>query len=210
MLYGNPPKICGTFSTPTKEMMFWMYCPVSTPGSPKLHLPENLEPFIPFLDQVRHLDGDLFEDRWVYLTAKRLHVTPSSMGNRPGWHSDGFGTDDVNYIWCDAVPTVFLETDDLFSLPEDHLESMKRMEHKSHSGDVFLTRYPVGSLLRLDPSVIHKVDSDNTYEGMRTFVKITLSKDKFNLEGNSINHKLPSQPWVYHPRETTRNLECSK
>lgn len=32
---------------------------------------------------------------------------PNCSFNRMGYHSDGFLTDDINYIWCDNNPTIF-------------------------------------------------------------------------------------------------------
>ncbi|MBZ5864318.1 hypothetical protein LAG72_24625, partial [Escherichia coli] len=67
--------------------------------------------------------GSRWQDSFVYLSVKILHVTPDAPGNRPGWHSDGFLTNDLNYIWADRNPTEFFINDDLYPVPEDHFLS---------------------------------------------------------------------------------------
>ena len=42
-----------------------------------------------------------FLDSYMYLTVKRQYQSKSKLFNRPGYHSDGFLTDDINYIWSD-------------------------------------------------------------------------------------------------------------
>jgi hypothetical protein len=90
---------------------------------------------------------------YIYLTAKRLFVGPNCVGNRPGWHTDGFGTDDINYIWCDSLPTEFC-VNQHFNLSDDHEASMRQMEDQAKPENI--KTYPVGSLLRLDSAVVHR------------------------------------------------------
>ena len=116
MIYGDLPEDLGCVDISPVEMMFWMYCPVSTPKETTV-LPPNLRQFDPILDRVCARDTDRYADGYVYLTAKTLWVSGDNIGNRPGWHSDGFGTDDVNYIWYDRAPTEFIS--DNFTLPDD-------------------------------------------------------------------------------------------
>ncbi len=198
MIYGSLPEDLGLIDLTPTEMMFWQYCPISTPES-KILIPPNLEYFRPIVDAVIERDLAMLIDGYMYLTAKRLWVEGGYIGNRPGWHSDGFGTDDINYIWYDRAPTDFIEGH--FRLPTDCDESMQEMERIADNSIIY--RYPDKHLLRLDQRVIHR--SPIYFEsGMRTFVKISLSKEKYNLLGNSINHQLPEK-FDLKPRRIDRN-----
>lgn len=202
MIYGNLPQDCGKIDISPKEMMFWMYLPIKVPGG-KITLPDNVKQFEPIVEAAiiheHNTHMPFWHDLYIYLTAKTLWVTKGNIGNRPGWHSDGFGGDDVNYIWADRAPTDFIE--DSFTLPDNCSDAMEIMT--AHAEKRPLVHYPDKHLLRLDPSVIHRSPVD--YEdGMRSFVKVSFSTERYNLEGNSINHLIGDLgPMV--PREAVRN-----
>jgi len=201
MIYGALPIELGEVDISPVEMMFWMYCPISTPGmGVSVELPDNLAQFAPIIHRIREYDWDHWADNYVYLTAKTLWVSGDNIGNRPGWHSDGFGTSDVNYIWYDRAPTEFLR--DEFQLPPTCADAMAIMEKRALLvGDI--RTYPDKELLRLDPRVIHR-SPVNFAPGMRTFVKVSLSADRYNLAGNSVNHRL-GESWPTVPRQPERN-----
>lgn len=200
MIYGNLPADLGEINIDPVEMMFWMYCPISTPSMGiSVEMPDNLLSFAPIIHRIREYDWDHWSDSYVYITAKTLWVSGDYIGNRPGWHSDGFGTADINYIWHDRAPTEFFEGS--FQLPAQCDDAMERMALEAH--DKPLVVYPDKHLLRLDPSVIHRCPVGFA-EGMRTFVKVSISQDRYNLEGNSINHALEER-WSLIPRSTERN-----
>lgn len=196
--YGALPEDMGLLDLSPVEMMFWMYCPVRTPGS-HFVIPPNLERFKPILLAAFNSEASGDSDRYVYLTAKTLWVGGDNIGNRPGWHSDGFGTDDINYIWYDRAPTEFIE--DSFTLPGDCEDAMVAMTVRAAARP--LVTYPDKHLLRLTPSCIHR-SPVRFAEGMRTFVKVSISTERYNLEGNSINHGL-IEHWPLVPREAVRN-----
>lgn len=181
-------------------MMFWMYCPILTPNSARETVPTNLRQFCPILNAVmkreRHARG-----KYVYLTAKTLWVSEAYIGNRPGWHSDGFGTSDINYIWYDRAPTQFLDCPPGFDLPGDCDDAMERMARQADCWP--LKAYPNKHLLRLTPACIHR-SPVNVDPGVRSFVKVSISVDRYNLAGNSLNHGL-SETWTMLPREVERN-----
>ena len=185
-LYGTPPKDLGLVDLRPTEMMCWLYCPISTPDHEKGYIvPENLRQFETLVRRARLSDPAAFRDGYVYITAKTLFVSGSYSGNRPGWHSDGFGTDDLNFIWCDRAPTEFLVLENAVPLSMDCDVSMLEMDILAcmmGAGDKIET-YPDKHLLRLDPSVIHRppVKFD---AGMRTFIKVSISKDRYDLAGN--------------------------
>nr|CAI3971292.1 hypothetical protein ORM20_00243 [Ochrobactrum phage ORM_20] len=193
--YGKPPKIVAFVPLDTKEMCCWMYLPIKVPGS-CIQIPENAQQFWPIVERAYYdyVGPDLskIDDKYVYLTAKTLFTTPGNPGNRPGWHSDGFMTDDINYIWSNRNPTIFFEAEDqnnLFSFAADHAFSLDQMDRLCESRPDLWRTYLDQTLIKLDESVLHKVDTD-IEPGMRTFVKVSISKERYALEGNSINHKL--------------------
>jgi len=217
--YGAPPKDLGHIDLSPTEMMFWMYCPIFVPRSERIVLPANLEQFRPIVgavvddlaeDGVYYYDDDLH----IYLTAKTLWVSGDYIGNRPGWHSDGFGTEDRNYIWCDRAPTEFLTTGltgDL-SLSDDCDVSMAQMHAYGLRPAMYgaeIVTYPDKHLLRLFADVIHR-SPVNFEPGMRTFVKVSVSKDRYDLVGNSINHGLPKSHWALADRKLDRNHPQSR
>jgi hypothetical protein len=204
MIYGDLPEDLSLIDLSPTEMMFWMYCPVVTPTG--AYLPENLSQFRPILRACFEREGLPIQDKYVYLTAKTLWVSGDYIGNRPGWHSDGFGTDDVNYIWYDRAPTEFYQG--RLILPTQCDDAMKRMEDAANERRWAWQTFPDKHLLRLTPSVIHR--SPVSFEpGMRTFVKVSISRDQYNLEGNSVNHGLPSA-WQAVPRKLERNHTSAK
>ena len=207
-IYGNlPVDLCLVDISPV-EQMAWLYCPIKLPGQLVATMPPNLAQFMPIINavvaDVVSINADLWPDSYVYLTAKRLWVTADSPGNRPGWHSDGFLTDDLNYIWSDGNPTVFWgrETQKV-SFTADHTASMAEMEAVCEPDVRAHSLYSNKHLLRLDQTVLHKVGPVER-AGFRSFVKVSVSKEIYALEGNSINHSLPLTN-TYQPRAEVRN-----
>lgn len=218
-LVGNPPEDLGLIDLDFDEMLFWMYCPIKVPGW-QFCLPAQLRQFEPIVEEVKrdliirttHAGEDLLgymESIYVYLTAKTLWVDGKYVGNRPGWHTDGFGTDDINYIWSSRAPTEFFVTHEPVEISDDCDQSMQEMEKLFsladwRSPDYAAETYRDKHLLRLDPTVMHRTPVF-VQPGMRTFVKVSVSKDRYNLKGNAVNHDLPASHWPLVDRETSRN-----
>ena len=211
--YGQPPKVVDHIDLDTKEMCCWMYLPIKTPGLYDIYLPDNAKQFWPIVKAAidefcEYGDWEKAIDEYIYLTAKTLFTTPGNPGNRPGWHSDGFMTDDINYVWSDRNPTIFFEASDqynLYSFTADHNFSLTQMDDLCEGQKSRWKTYPNKTLLRLDETVLHKVDTD-IEPGMRTFVKVSVSKDRYALEGNSINHVLEHEFGTdYQVRQKVRN-----
>jgi len=200
--YGTEPILLGNFDLEVGEMMFYMYLPIKMAGDVDLHIPKRLEVFKPIIwasiDAVG--DDDFVEACYLYITAKHVHVTADNKGNRPGWHSDGFMTDDYNFVWTDRCPTEFAIQP--ICLIQDDLMSMDQMQSEIQADNV--TTYPTNNLLMLDQYNIHRVSESDDYSGMRTFVKISLSKNRYNLKGNSHNY-LMDYTWNMHDRNEHRN-----
>lgn len=212
-IYGAAPKDLGELKLDTSEMMFWLYLPIKMPGKLAETLPEQLMQYMEVIDRVymdviKTYGRQRWKDSYVYLSVKVLHVTPDAPGNRPGWHSDGFLTNDLNYIWADRNPTEFFIADDVkLSVPEDHKESMATFEFWAdsvqHTRDR-LEHAKVNHLYRLDQTVIHRV-SLNVDSGKRAFVKVSVSDKPYVQLGNSINHLLPEHPRPSLARQAERN-----
>lgn len=177
------------------EMCIYQYLPIKMAGAlENFHIPQNLEwikRFIPHLSFCPHTD-------FIYVSAKHQFVTPDNMGNRPGWHSDGFGSDDINYIWSDSFPTQFALQE--FQISEDHVKSLKELQDQVK--DECITEYGVGAFIRIDRWNIHRPPVAGA--GFRTFLKFSISKNRYNLQGNSHNY-LMNYDWEMLPRSEVRN-----
>jgi len=204
-IYGARPVDLGLIDLSPTEMMFWLYCPIKVPASEFFYLPPNLKQFEPLVLAAMKdaLESRSWHGHYAYITAKTLFSTPEKPGNRPGWHSDGFLTEDINYIWCDANPTVFWGSNKKYAFSAHHEFSLSEMEELCEKDKPNHFTLPVKHLLRLDQTVLHKVSTDIT-PGVRTFVKISVSKYQYALLGNSVNHEL-QLPWVYQDRKNVRN-----
>ena len=207
--YGKGPVLLGQYEIKCNEFMCYVSLPVKMPQKFGIFLPENLEFIRPVICDVSvcHQSTSIdWRKTYIYLTVKSLWVTPESPGNRPGWHVDGYGSDgDLNFIWCDKNPTEFAIQDDL-NIPDDDVGSMIAMSKQVRPESI--VTYPVRTLIMLDEDVVHRV-GPVVETGRRTFVKITLSEHKFNLEGNSHNY-LFDYDWSMQPRSNGRNIDCKK
>lgn len=203
MKYGELPADLGLVDVDNKESMFYLYLPVKLEGQRRLTLPARLQKFYPILDAVREDLGKDFVDKNIYITAKAMWVVGNCTGQRPGWHCDGFMSDDLNYIWYDSVATQFYLGWKL-SLPQDHEKSIEKMETECRS----YCTYPNKTLLKMDETVIHRAQ-DDVPACFRTFIKVSVSRHIYAREGNSINY-LPdiyqqTKDWVYVERGQNRN-----
>lgn len=177
------------------ELGFTQYLPIKMAGAlESFHIPPALnwiKRFIPHLDFCPHTD-------YIYVSAKHLFVTPDNMGNRPGWHSDGFGSDDVNYIWSDKFPTQFCLQQ--FELTEDHVKSLQELNDQVLEENI--VDYGENAFVRIGRWNIHRPPVAGT--GFRTFLKFSISKNQYNLQGNSHNY-LMDYDWKMVPRSAIRN-----
>lgn len=198
--YGDLPEVIGEFDIDVSdaEMCFVQYLPVRIPmQKSSLVIPQNLEVYGPLVraaTMTEYLKGNNWQ--YIYLTVKRLYGT----GNRDGWHCDGFGTDDINYIWYDKHPTEFYPM--YMKLPHNHAESMSNME-RFIDDRCNMVQYECKTLLRMNQSSIHRVNPE-VFTGLRTFVKISFSDSKYNLKGNAHNYSLDYQ-WDTVERKVERN-----
>lgn len=199
-VYGELPEVIGGFEVDTSnaEMCFVQYLPVRLPLQKSSQaVPKNLkcyEQLVQYAVYNELLRG--YNYPYIYLTVKRVYGT----GNREGWHCDGFGTDDVNYIWYDSHPTEFFDGE--MTLPHNHTDSIEFMENNIGDPDDKVM-YPCNTLIRMTQSSIHRVNPE-VFTGLRTFVKISFSDSKYNLKGNAHNY-LVDYEWEMHERKVDRN-----
>lgn len=199
--YGELPEIIGNLDIDVSEaeMCFMQYLPVRLPlQKSSLVIPSNLQAY-KLLVETATMEEYLKGNNWqyIYLTVKRLYGS----GNREGWHCDGFGTDDINYIWYDCHPTEFY-AGDLIKLPKHHRNSILKMSEVLYKTNK-LVEYPCKTLIRMNQSSIHRVNPE-VFTGLRTFVKISFSDSKYNLKGNAHNHSLDYN-WEMVERGADRN-----
>ena len=205
MKYGSKPKDLGVIEIDCPEMLFYQYLPIKLIGQTEPIVEQRLKCFEPLIgacccDFVADYGLSRYMDSYVYLTVKRLYQGKGYSFNRKGYHSDGFLTDDINYLWSNSLPTVF--NFGKFDLSLDDNTSMIEMEQQAKKENEFT--YPQGSILRLDQFVIHKV-SDEEIKGMRTFAKVSFSNDKYDLKGNAKNYLL-DYDWQMRNRGLKRNI----
>ncbi len=195
MKYGAPPHFLGLIDAKPTEFVYSVYLPIKIPGS-VINIPHNLEWTREIVDRSMK-DYVNVEERYIYLTAKHFFVEGYS-GNREGWHSDGFMSSDINYIWCDNNPTEFCCQE--FNITQDHVISLIEMERQAREENII--KFQEKALLKLTQEVIHRVPFCSP--GVRSFVKVSISKDQYNLKGNAINPNLDYN-FNWKEREEFRN-----
>tara|TARA_R110002153_G_scaffold259102_1_gene418665 strand:+ start:1040 stop:1684 length:645 start_codon:yes stop_codon:yes gene_type:complete len=204
MKYGDLPKVLGIAKVNVDEMLFYQYLPIKLRHT-NIVLEERLYGLTSLLYDViddfkEEFGVDEYNNNYCYLTIKKMYQKDGCSFNRNGYHSDGFLTNDINYIWCDKNPTIFNTTN--FDLTLDDNISISEMAHQAHKNKEKF--YPENTLLRLNQYNIHKV-SEVKELTLRTFIKVSFSKDKYDLKGNSINYKL-GYNWEMRERNEERNI----
>lgn len=204
-MYGQLPKNLGFVDVVCKELMRYQYLPVKLAGDLYPVFESRLDPFTSVLaksicDFIADFGLSEYNKSYVYLTAKHLWVDSHSNMNREGWHCDGFGTSDINYIWSNHFPTIFNTSQ--FVLSDDDTLSIEEMTKQAKEENNMY--FPNCTLVRLDKYNVH-CTAPITYGTVRTFAKISISKDKYNLEGNARNYLL-DYDWPMLPRQNKRNI----
>lgn len=202
--YGSAPYLVSTRRVYITEFLYYLYMPIKFPGMSLLKYEDRLRPFESLINDSKdffcdNISYNEFIDSYCYLTVKRKYQGGDCYLNRKGWHSDGFGTDDWNFIWSDVQPTIFNSSN--FNLSNDELWSMHDMECQADPKNNFTL--PNNSLLALDQYCIHKVGEP--INGVRTFFKLSISKDRYDLEGNTHNYLL-DYDWPMRKRGRERNV----
>lgn len=206
MSYGKPPVDCGAFEhINLNEVMYYLYLPVCMPECSEIRLPPNIECLRPMIQhaQLRHMD----EFGYHYVSARKGWATPDNPLNRPGWHCDGFGGPDMNYVWWSGASTRFwvgdLRNEENRDISADQLKSMEEFEFLATMFPRHIETRPAKHLYQLDRYTIHATP-ELTEGQMRQYVKISFSNERYNLYGNSHNY-LFDYDWPMVDRETVRN-----
>lgn len=218
-LYGQPPLTVSGFSFDWHEYLHYLYLPVVMPGEEGedddwgLRLPQRLEFARPLIHAVMDqeiISGTDMESIYVYVSARRGFAHPGNPLNRPGWHADGFGSDDRNYVWSDRWPTRYAVGPihrAFGGISDDHRISAQQFdaicEHPAMY-DVEVYSGEPDTLYRLDPAVVHSTPIIPAPGGDRSFIKISVSPARYNLLGNSHNY-LFDYDWHMWPRDAVRN-----
>ncbi|ADG59958.1 hypothetical protein Acj9p058 [Acinetobacter phage Acj9] len=174
------------------------YCNISNmcikqAGHSEYQIPANIEHIVwEAIAAVHELNEQLYNDDWLYncyLTLKHEYVNPSSTGTRPGWHIDGFMSDQKNFIWSDCLPTQVALGD--FKLSLHHDLSLHEMERDVRGRPI--VQLASKMMYELDQEVVHApVVNETSSPILRTFLKLTYTKDEFNCARNAWNYKLPN------------------
>lgn len=217
-IYGDAPRCIGDFGyVDLPEVMYYLYLPVvmQPPGVMRLddiRLPPNVECCRNLIAQSIMTATMHFKQtfQYVYLSARKGWATPDNPLNRPGWHCDGFGTDDLNFVWWRGPGTRFL-TGRFTGISDDHVMSLAQFERIANeiygrpaSENASIVEYDKQAhLWAITPTVIHA--TPEIEEGcMRQYVKVSLSNHRYNLKDNSHNY-LFDYDWPMHERATIRN-----
>lgn len=198
-MYGKPPILVYEFPLVwLPEVMYYLYLPVAMGGMKDIRLPPALETCRPLVEAAVHMVGDR---RYVYLSARKGWATPDSPLNRPGWHCDGFGTKDLNFVWWHGPGTRFA-IQKFGDISTDHKESQAQFEQQVKPNKILTP--PEHGLFLLDHEVVHSTPIIAAPGCMRQYIKVSLSDHRYDLENNSHNWMF-NYNWPMHERESVRN-----
>jgi hypothetical protein len=201
--FGSPPVYLGEFEISLIEVMYYLYLPVKFPKT-DIRLPPNVAQVLPLIQaslEWGRSQGRDIDNEYVYLSARKGWASPDNPLNRPGWHADGFGSDDLNCVWWDGPGTRFA-IQEFGEIDSSHITSLGQFEKRVDERKVMLS--PAHSLYGMDQYVVHATPLIEPPGCMRQYIKVSLSPEKYNLENNSHNY-LFDYDWKLHSRETLRN-----
>jgi hypothetical protein len=201
-----PAKLIRKVNVHSNEMLYYQYMPIKVAGSVDIITEPRLDSFKNIIkicsrDYRKDFGDDAYIDSYIYFTAKHMYQAGVPI-NRPGWHIDGFGSDsEINYIWSSVNGTIF--NDGPFTLSSDCKQSIIDMYDQINESKNYM--FQDRSLVRLDTTVVHK-PSDAHFSGYRLFIKLSFSREPFNLIGNTVNYMLKEQhPPMTRGRSNDRN-----
>jgi hypothetical protein len=198
--YGNRPDWVGRFPIDLGEVMYYLYLPVKMPDDPQYRLPPNVSRCWGIIHAaIAHAAPKTYS--YVYLSARMGWATPDNPLNRPGWHCDGFGTDDLNYVWWKGPGTRFA-IQKFSNISIDHVASLAQFESQIDPESV-VADLPECNLYALTPFVVHATPTISA-GCMRQYIKVSLSNHVYNMEHNSHNY-LFDYTWPMEERKKVRN-----
>ena len=190
-----PEGVIADYDVSKLEYCNVVYMCIKQAGCSEYRIPDNLESLInQVISDIYKLNEKLYEDDWTkycYLTIKKMYVQPNTLGNREGFHIDGFKSDQDNFIWSDCAETPTEVAIGNFLLSNDHDKSLVEMDAQATKW--FKYQLSPNMLYEMDQNCVHRPTKNNTNKSvLRTFIKITYSKELFNCYGNAWNYKLPN------------------
>ena len=191
-LAGGNPKMIKTIKLDPQEYCNILYLPIYIEWQ-GFKIPKRVMPYLPIIKEIP------VEYNYMYITIKHQYVEAQGYGNRPGWHVDGFLSNNKEYVWCSREPTEYISISEYEEVAEHEtaLENFNRLGTARRIQSLHPeTLYFLGKTIHRTPKIIEG--------GVRTFVKISCSNEKFNLKGNAVNELLKYK-WKYYDREITRN-----
>lgn len=189
-----PNGVMANYDVSELEYCNIVYMCIKQAGCSEYQIPDNVQHLVnQVISDIYKLSDSLYEDDWTkycYLTLKRGYVQPHTTGNRAGFHIDGFKSDQENFIWSDCAATPTEVAVGNFVLTNDHDKSLVEMEEQARRW--FKFQLSTNTLYEMNQSCIHRPTVNNLDDSiLRTFIKITYSKEMFNCFGNAWNYKLP-------------------
>jgi hypothetical protein len=201
IVYGKLPADLGAVACDLKEVMYYLYLPVRM-GNSAVLLPSNIECIRPLIQRAElHANKQGKCYRYCYVSARKGWATPDNPLNRPGWHCDGFGTDDLNFVWWAGPGTRFAHQA-FENIKPDHSQSLTQFDEQVRSENI--VTFPERCLYVIDPSVVHATPQIEAPGCWRQYIKISMSDERYNLENNSHNYMF-TYNWPLHSREMERN-----
>lgn len=190
----RPPCVVVNYDTNNLEFCNIVYMCIKEAGCSDYQIPENIRDLVEqVLSDIRHLSPNLIKEeleKYCYITIKKMFVQPNTTGNREGWHIDGFKSDQENFIWSDSDSLPTEVSLGVFNLTNDHQISIDEM--MTQSTKKFNLQLKTNCLYLLDRECVHRATANKTENTvLRTFIKVTFSKELFNCLGNAWNYKIP-------------------
>lgn len=189
-----PNGVVSNYDVSELEFCNIVYMCIKQKGSSEYSIPDNITNLVDtVLADIYSLSPDLYKDDWTkycYITIKKQYIQPNTLGNRDGWHIDGFKSDQENFIWSDREETPTEVCIGEFNLTNDHDKSLTEMLEQS--SQMVSQQLKSNMIYNMDQSCVHRPTINNTNTAvLRTFIKVTFSKELFNCYGNAWNYKLP-------------------
>ena len=196
--YGGLPEDLGPHSVKGyMEDTYVLYLPVKMNNS-SIQVPDNLKMYEHLVYSAINNINRRFE--YIYLSVENRYIPADTCQKRPGWHVDGYLTNDETYIYTKSSDTTeYINQSNIELGPIDDLEALHQFNTYKGGEIVHINSGHLYNLKRC----IHR--SPTITKGhKRLFVKISFSNDRYNLYGNSKNY-LFDYDWKYVERDNERN-----
>ncbi len=152
------------------------------------------------------------DDCYVYITVDRSHVIRGERQRSAGAHSDGIQGPrfrpklpaDHTYVWTDmAPPRFFTHPFDFSGLSpdKDWLDRHFAEQLNRNRSEVIDTH----TLVMADSYCVHEAMATDR-EGIRTFVRINVSRMRYDRLGNTLNAMFNYDGWRFVPRPAPAGL----